>query len=43
MKAYWLRILGAFLLLKLASGLMKDAENILSAANEAKGVELTNG
>lgn len=39
MKAYWLRIAAAWILLKFASRVMKDAESILRQATDSTQLE----
>lgn len=39
MKQYWMRILGAWLLLSLAGRMMKSAESVLRAAQEATSID----
>jgi hypothetical protein len=38
MREYWLRIAGAWLLLKFASIVMKDAEKLLKGAADSKNI-----
>ena len=39
MKQYWLRVLGAWILLSLAGRMMKSAEAVLRAAQETTAVD----
>lgn len=41
MKDYWMRILAAFFLLKMASGLMRDAEKMMAQSLRAKDDAVT--
>lgn len=40
MKEYWIRVLGAYMLLKLASALMKDAERLFVEAKQLPTIEV---
>lgn len=39
MKGYWLRVLTAFALLKVASRVMKDAESVLTTTHQVREIE----